>query len=302
MNQCQVIDPTELQERLESGSSLILLDVRLPDDFEAEHLPEAVNHCVFEVGFFPAVEEAFPDRARPICVYGACSESHESSMALEKLGRAGFQNLAVMREGMRGWKAAGLPTQTGEPLPVGPSISDGVRKIDLKESRLEWLGRNLLNKHWGTLGLSGGSLRFSDGQLRGGDFSIDMRAMVCLDLEGNPMHDVLIDHLQSDDFFDVDRHPEAKFVLNSAELIQGTVAGARNLRVEGNLTLRGITRALSFEAAVGITPEGKPAAQASFTFDRTKWEVLYGSGKFFQRLAGHLVNDDIEMQVRIVTE
>ena len=50
-----------------------------------------------------------------------------------------------------------------------------------------------------------------------------------------------------------------------------------------------------------MTPEGKFAAQASFAIDRTLWEVLYGSGKYFRNLGGHLVNDLIELQLRIVT-
>ena len=35
--------------------------------------------------------------------------------------------------------------------------------------------------------------------------------------------------------------------------------------------------------------------------DRTDWGVLYGSGRFFRRLAGHLVNDSIELQLRLLT-
>ena len=46
--------------------------------------------------------------------------------------------------------------------------------------------------------------------------------------------------------------------------------------------------------------DGRPAAQATFSFDRTLWNVLYGSGRWFHRLGGHLVNDLVEIQVRIV--
>ena len=58
---------------------------------------------------------------------------------------------------------------------------------------------------------------------------------------------------------------------------------------------------MKFLAVVGVTPEGKLAAQASLAIDRTLWEVLYGSGKYFRNLGGHLVNDLIELQLRIVT-
>ena len=39
---------------------------------------------------------------------------------------------------------------------------------------------------------------------------------------------------------------------------------------------------------------------ATLAFDRTLWGSIYGSGKFFRRLAGHLVNDLVEIQVKVV--
>jgi hypothetical protein len=71
--------------------------------------------------------------------------------------------------------------------------------------------------------------------------------------------------------------------------------------VQGELILKNVTRPVEFLATAGMTPEGKAAAQASLAIDRTLWEVLYGSGKYFRNLGGHLVNDLIEFQLRIVT-
>jgi polyisoprenoid-binding protein YceI len=112
---------------------------------------------------------------------------------------------------------------------------------------------------------------------------------------------VLVDHLMSDDFFDVDLYPEARFVIMATERVAGT-PGAPNLAVRGELTLKGVSRALEFVASAGLTAEGKAAAQAAFAIDRTEWNVLYGSGKYFSHLSGHLVNDLIEIQIRIVTQ
>lgn len=77
--------------------------------------------------------------------------------------------------------------------------------------------------------------------------------------------------------------------------------GTTTHRVTGDLTLRGQTHAIEFEVSAGRTPEGKMAAQAAFSIDRTKWGVIYGSGKFFSRIAGHLVNDFLEFQLRVLT-
>ena len=53
-------------------------------------------------------------------------------------------------------------------------------------------------------------------------------------------------------------------------------------------------------ATTGLTPEGKPAAQATLALDRTAWGSIYGSARFFQRLGMHLVNDFVDLQLRMV--
>ncbi len=113
---------------------------------------------------------------------------------------------------------------------------------------------------------------------------------------------MLIAHLMSHDFFDVELYPEARFVITATERVADATPGAPNLAVSGELTLKGVSRALEFVASTGITTEGKAAAQAAFAIDRTQWNVLYGSGKYFRHLAGHLVNDLIEIQIRMVTQ
>jgi len=55
-----------------------------------------------------------------------------------------------------------------------------------------------------------------------------------------------------------------------------------------------------FEAAAGWTGDGRPAAQALVPIDRTLWNVIYGSGRLFSGLGGHLVSDLIELELRMV--
>jgi polyisoprenoid-binding protein YceI len=113
---------------------------------------------------------------------------------------------------------------------------------------------------------------------------------------------VLVAHLASDDFFDVELYPEARFVITGATPILTATPGAPNLTVHGQLTIKGVTQAIDILTVTGLAPEGQAAAQAVLAIDRTLWNVIYGSGKFFRHLGGHLVNDLIEVQLRIVTE
>ncbi len=303
MDSPSLLSPLEFSGSLKSANPPLLLDVRLEEDYHVAHLTGAKNNCVFEVAFLQRMNDIAPDKNAPVCVYGASDRSFESRMAAEKLARAGYQNVSELREGFAGCQAAALSIEKGKPAEeTAVAPADGHLDIDLAESRIEWLGRNLLNKHSGTLAFKSGRLEFAGGQLRGGVLVIDMNSIACVDLAGDRLHDVLVGHLKSDDFFDVALHPEARVEIRAAAPVHGAAAGACNLQVKAALTLKGITRPVEFLASAGLTPEGKPAAQAALAIDRTEWNVLYGSGKFFERLAGHLVNDLIELQLRVITK
>jgi rhodanese-related sulfurtransferase len=296
-----LISSPELQKQLESTDPPILIDVRLEDDFNAAHIPGAINNCVYEVVFGERLAKSVPERTRPIVVYGANSESYEARVAAEKLSRAGYTNVYEYRDGLAAWQAAGAPVASGEPLPGEPTISDGAHPVDLSESFVEWSGRNLLKRHHGRIGLRAGQLEFVHGKLTGGRVVIDLNNIECFDLHGTEWHDVLINHLRSDDFFEVERFPEALIVINGARRIDDASLGRPNLEISADVTLKGISGPLKFLATAGVTPDGKAAAQAVFSFDRTRWKVLYGSGRFFHRLGRNLVNDLIELEIKIVT-
>jgi polyisoprenoid-binding protein YceI/rhodanese-related sulfurtransferase len=298
----QRISSADLDQRLRRSSSTVLIDVRLEEDYDAAHLPGARNNCVFEVAFLDRMSDLAPVKTIPVCVYGAAADSYEARMAAEKLWRAGYAEILELREGLEGWRSSALPLESERIGSVAaPTPPDGWREIDLTESRVDWVGRNLLNKHNGQISLKAGKLRFVQGELESGELTLDMRTITCNDLAGDPLHDVLIAHLKSHDFFDVELYPEARFVIMATKRVASLTPGAPNLNVRGELTLKDATRALEFVATVGLTPEGKAAAQCAFAIDRTQWNVLYGSGKYFRHLGGHLVNDLIEIQLRIVT-
>ena len=286
---------------LKQNPEVQLLDVRLADDFEAAHLEGAVNNCVFEVAFGDRLAETAPDPNATTVVYGADGTSGEAAAAAEKLRRNGYRDIHLLEGGLAGAIAGGYPAVQGTPIPDLATIPDGTHAVDLEQSTVEWTGRNLVNKHWGAAPLSGGELIFSGGRLESGEITIDLRGLTCADLAGSELHDVLIAHLHNEDFFDVENFPEARIRIQGTEPVGPASPGAPNLRISAELSLRGRTHPIEFTAASGITPEGKAAAQAALAIDRTRWGVLYGSGKFFHRLAGHLVNDLIEFQVRLLT-
>src|SRR6516225_5899546 len=169
-----LIQTEDLRNQLESTNPPILIDVRLKDDFEMAHIPQAINNCVFEVAFQKRLVAAVPDQTHPIIVYGAGSESYEARVAAEKLCRAGYSKVYEYRDGFTAWQHAGAPVIRGEPRAAAPRISDGIRSIDVAGISAKWSGRNLLSKHHGRIELSSGQLEFIQGNLSGGRFVIDM--------------------------------------------------------------------------------------------------------------------------------
>jgi rhodanese-related sulfurtransferase/polyisoprenoid-binding protein YceI len=293
-----LIQTLDLQRELASINPPLLIDVRLKDDFEEAHIPNAMSNCVFEVAF---LERMTAEKSQPIVVYGADSKSYESRVAAEKLSRAGYKNVSDYREGIRGWEEAGGSVTRNKPRQHDPQITDGRYDIDLKESFIEWSGRNLLNRHHGRIGFRSGSLTIAQGRLTGGEFVIDLKQIVCFTLQGTDLHDVLIRHLQSDDFFDIERFPEARFLIQHTKQIEGATAGHPNLEITGELSLKDVSAPITFLATAGVTSDSKGAAQAVLSFDRTQWNVIYGSARFFHRIGMHLVNDLIDLDMRIVT-
>lgn len=291
-------------EEVEELEGVQLIDVRLKDDYDCEHIPGAVNHCVFEVGFLQEVQNLAPRKSSPLCVYGHGKKSMEAAVAAEKLRRAGYTMVYQFLGGMKKWRKAGKEI-IGENGTCEPEVflGDKILKINLEESSVNWTGRNLLNKHTGDIAIEAGLLEFGGGDLISVQFNLDMNKIRCHDLEGSDMHDVLIDHLKSDDFFDSFNYPESKFFSRRCRVLEDGIPGLPNLEVEGQLEMKGVVAPVIFEAVTGFTDDGKRlAAQACFSIDRTRWGVNYGSGKLFNRLAGHLVNDLIDLEVKIVAD
>ena len=127
MNQFSYIDASELVT-LENHQ---LLDVRLADDFEAEHILGAENNCVFEVAFADRLGTTAPNKALPTIVYGFDSGTHEAEMAAEKLNRFGYSDIRILSGGLDAARRAGVETVIGQPLPDPFPEPEGRMEIDL---------------------------------------------------------------------------------------------------------------------------------------------------------------------------
>jgi polyisoprenoid-binding protein YceI len=167
---------------------------------------------------------------------------------------------------------------------------------------VEWTGRNINNRHYGRIAFSAGEIVISNALPVSGRFELDMESMTNLDLQDEGWRGMLQRHLKSEDFFDVQRFPTSTFEVRGAAPIAGATPGTPNMELAGSLTIKGTTRPICFPAMVAAQEDGTLKAQAALDLDRTLWNVSYGSGRLFERLGMHLVNDLISIELFIVTQ
>lgn len=307
-----ILTGDELKSWLDQKRPLVLIDTGLAEDYTEAHLLGAQNACVFEVNFLEQVAAlhgiARPDGEGPIrdaviVVYGASARSLASETAARKLVAAGFTNVFDYRGGLEEWKSAGWSVGGNAPPRGEVPVEDRTYAISVEESVVEWTGRSLGGKHQGTVTLlPGGTITTADGRATAGSFGVDMTSINDTDLTDSALRQMLHHHLASDDFFDVDKYPRASFFLEGAEAIVNAAPSEPNHVIHGRFTLKGVEKPLSFKAQVGRSPagDGGLVARANFDLDRTGWNVLYGSGKFYEKLGRHLVSDLITLDLKIV--
>ena len=133
-----------------------------------------------------------------------------------------------------------------------------------------------------------------------GEITLDMTSIENTDMEDPSLRALLAKHLKSDDFFDVDRFPTAQVSITSIDAIADAPQSSPTHRIHGHLTLKGVTKEVDFLAQIGMTVTGELIARADFDVDRTRWNVIYGSGKFYEKLGMHLVSDLISLDLKIV--
>jgi polyisoprenoid-binding protein YceI len=173
------------------------------------------------------------------------------------------------------------------------SATDGNYIIDVATSSLKWRGENVVGKkHEGAILVKRGNITIAGEAITGGEIVIDMNTLTDVDLSGDDKAK-LEGHLKSPDFFDTAKFGEATYTI-----ISGTKANAINYDVKGKLTIKGITQDL--DCKMVVAPSGADiAVGGGFVFDRSKFDVRYGSDKFFDNLGNNMIKNEVIMTVNL---
>lgn len=164
--------------------------------------------------------------------------------------------------------------------------TDVNNNYNVYSSKLTWKGYKPTGTHEGTFNLKKGQLNFDGETLKGGKFIFDMASIDVTDIpKTDEYHAKLVDHLTNPDFFDTKQFPTGTFEIT--KITKGDV----NSTVEGNLTLKGITKNITFPASIIKNGDEVTFMSSAIKIDRTDFGIKYKSKKFFDNLKDKFVND-----------
>ena len=153
-------------------------------------------------------------------------------------------------------------------------------------SVLKWTGSTFIKSHFGTINFSG-ELGIDDGKLVSGNLIFDMSTINTEDLNGGKKQK-LDDHLRGEDFFDVEKFPNAYLKIKNYD----------GKNITGDLTIKEVTKEISFPAILEIT-QNSIKGKADFTINRTEYGIIYSSSNFFDLAKDRIISDEIKINVSI---
>lgn len=171
-----------------------------------------------------------------------------------------------------------------------------VYAIDTLNSRIEWKGYKVVKSdqtsHFGTIKFESGDLTVHEGNLESGKFVVDMNSLTSGDLKDDPEQLAKLNgHLKSGDFFETDQFPTASYEITK---VTKNETGDYNTLLDGNLTIKGITKPVQFMANVMIKDGETSIATEPKDISREGFNV-----KFQMPVANGIVKDDVNLQILI---
>ncbi|MBB6002840.1 YceI family protein [Arcicella rosea] len=180
------------------------------------------------------------------------------------------------------------------------------QKFDLStsESQVFWKGSHAFEHggYEGTLKFTSGNITLGkDGKIQGGSFVIEMKTIKSAERNAKEKGDNNLEsHLKGEDFFAVQKYPQATFIITKIN----KTAEPNKYAVQGNLKIRGITNQITFTAFIDNNKESI-TAKASFFFLRSSFGITYKApslfaSNIFSSAKDHLIADEIPIKLDIV--
>lgn len=169
-------------------------------------------------------------------------------------------------------------------------------QVDTLNSKIEWKGFKILKSdntsHFGTIKFESGDVTVKDGKLESGKFVADMNSLTSVDLKDDAEQlNKLNGHLKSGDFFEVEKFPTASYEITK---VSENANGDYNTLLDGNLTIKGITKPVQFNANVTVNNGEVSIATEPKDINREDFGV-----KFQMPVANGVIKNEVNLQILI---
>jgi polyisoprenoid-binding protein YceI len=174
-------------------------------------------------------------------------------------------------------------------------FSQQIKKVTSSEIR--WKAYKTLKaeslSHFGTIKLKSGAISLdASGTLNAGTFIMDMSSIDAQDMNADPkMKSMLENHLESDDFFDAAKFPTATFKITAVKKLTDT-----KYKIIGNLTIKDISKSISFPATMIKSGNTVTMVSDQFTFNRKNFGLNYN---VFEDM---IISKDVEMNIKFTAQ
>lgn len=187
--------------------------------------------------------------------------------------------------------------KTGEAVDTKAAPTAAAKSYSVTSGTINWTGAKLAYDHKGTLNVESGVFSAEGNKIKSGDFVIDMASLANTDLAGDAGKQAKLEgHLKSADFFDVEKFPKATFSITS---VADADTDESNTMITGNLTMKGVSKSVTFPALVVAKEDGTlTAISDKFKINRTDWGIKYGSG-ITGAVADEAISDDFVLQISL---
>ncbi|MBT2621109.1 MULTISPECIES: YceI family protein [Chryseobacterium] len=177
------------------------------------------------------------------------------------------------------------------------TTKDGTQyALDTLNSKIEWKGYKVFKSestsHFGTIKFESGDLTVKEGKLESGKFVADMNSLTSVDLKDDADQlGKLNGHLKSGDFFEVEKFPTASYEITK---VTPAAEGDYNTLLDGNLTIKGITKPLQLKANVSVKEGEVTVATEPKDIKREEFGV-----KFQAPAENGVIKDEVTLQINV---
>ena len=168
--------------------------------------------------------------------------------------------------------------------------------VDTLNSKVEWKGYKIFKSentsHFGNIKFESGDVTIKEGKLESGKFVADMSSLNSEDLKDAPKDQAKLNgHLMSADFFEIEKFPTASYEITK---VTPMAEGDYNTLLEGNLTIKGISKPTQFKANVNV----KGSEVSIFTEPKDVMREDFGV-KFQSPAANGVIKNEMTLQIMI---